>query len=94
MAHINILRAHSLGLDGARQAAEAVAARLVAEFGVRTSWTGDILRVEGRGVKGALEAQPTVVRVTASLGLVARPFRRALHREIVRELDRLAPLPA
>lgn len=94
MAHIDISRSHTLGLDGARQAAEAVAARLVNEFGVRSSWAGDTLRVEGRGVKGALEALPTVVRVTASLGLAARPFRRALRREIERELDRVAPLPA
>lgn len=94
MAHIDISRPHTLGLDGARHAAEAVAARLVEEFGVRSTWAGDTLRVEGHGVKGALVAHPTVVHVTATLGLMARPFRRALHREIERELDRLAPLSA
>lgn len=91
MPHIDISRVHTLGLDGARRAAEAVAARLVAEFGVRSSWIGDTLHIEGRGVRGALEASPSTVRVTASLGLVARPFKASLRREIERELDRLAP---
>lgn len=94
MPHIDISRFHSLGLDGARRAADAVASRLEAEFGVRSFWNGDTLRVEGRGVTGALETSPTLVRVTASLGLVARPFKAALRREIERELDRVAPLPA
>lgn len=94
MPHIDISRIHSLGLDGARRAAEAIAERLVAEFGVRFSWIGDTLHVEGRGVRGALEATPSVVRVTASLGLMARPFKASLRREIERELDRVAPLPA
>ena len=94
MADIDISRPHQLGLDGARRAAEAVAQRLADEFGVRSGWRGDTLRVEGKGVKGALEATATAVRVTASLGLMARPFRRALQREIERELDRVAPSPA
>ena len=94
VAHIDISRSHTLGLAGARRAAESVAARLVDEFGVRSAWSGDTRRVEGRGVKGAHEALPTVVRVTASLGLVARPFKAALRREIERELDRVAPLTA
>jgi len=94
VAHIDISRSHTLGIDGAREAAEAVAERLAAEYGVQSAWSGDTLRVQGRGIKGALEALPTAVRVTASLGLAARPFRRALRREIERELDRVAPLPA
>ncbi len=88
MPAIDITRSHSLGLDGARRAADDVAARLQREFGVATRWEGDSVLVEGRGITGRLDAQPGAVRVTARLGLAARPFRRALQREIERELDR------
>ena len=93
MADIDLTRPHDLGLDGARRAADAVAARLRSEYGVTTEWDGDSIRLKGRGVRGRLDAQPAMVRVTASLGLAARPFRRALRREIKRELDQFAPTP-
>lgn len=91
MAHIVVSRPHALGLDGARRAAAEVAARLRHEFGVSTRHDGDTIHVEGRGVRGRLDAGPDVVRVEATLGLAARPLRRLLRREIERELDRLAP---
>lgn len=88
MADIDLVRPHTLGVTGARAAAESVAERLRAEFGVESVWEGDSLRVRGRGVDGRLEAGPETVRVTARLGLLARPFRRSLEREIESELDR------
>lgn len=92
MADIDILRSHALGLDGARAVAAQVGARLADEFGVTTRWDGDLLRVTGHGVDGTLDAGAETVRVRAKLGLLARPFRRALTREIERELDLVAPL--
>lgn len=89
MSTISISRAHSLGIDGARRAADEVADRLRREFGVTTRRDGDTVWVEGRGVKGRLDADAHEVRVEARLGLAARPFRRMLHREIETELDRL-----
>lgn len=94
MADIDILRPHALGIDGARRAAERVAERLRADYGVETEWQGNVLHVSGRGVDGQLDAQPEAVRVRAQLGLLVRPFRRQLVREIERELDRAALLPA
>lgn len=91
MADIDVLRPHALGLDGARAAAADVGARLAAEFGVQTRWEGSVLRVTGRGVDGTIEPEADAVRVRATLGLLARPFRRPLLREVERELDRLAP---
>ena len=92
MATIDITRRHALGPDGARRAADPVAERLRAEFGVRSWWDGPALRVSGRGVDGHLDAGPETVRVVARLGLFARPFAGPLRREIERELDRVAPL--
>ena len=89
MPDIMITRPHSLGLDGARRAADDVADRLRREFGVSTRRDGDTVWVEGRGVTGRLDAGPDEVRVEADLGFAARPFRRLLRREIETELDRL-----
>jgi len=88
VSDIHILRPHTLGLRGARQAADDVAARLRADIGVDTTWEGDVLHVSGHGVTGRLVAAPDSVEVHARLGLVARPFRKRLLREIETELDR------
>lgn len=88
MSDIHILRSHALGLAGARQAADDVAARLRADIGVDTAWEGDALHVSGHGVTGRLVAGPDTVEVIARLSLVARPFRKRLLREIETELDR------
>ncbi|OZC02207.1 polyhydroxyalkanoic acid system family protein [Rubricoccus marinus] len=94
MPDIDLTRPHTLGRDGARRAADAVAARLKDEYRIRSEWSGDQLRVRGAGVKGELAVGEHDVRVTASLGLLARPFRNQLHREIERELDRALSHPA
>jgi len=89
VSDIDITRTHSLGSAGARRAADTVADRLRSEFGVRSWWDGPTLRVSGRGVDGHLDAGPETVRVVARLGLLARPFKAALQREIEHELDRV-----
>ena len=93
MPDIVVSRSHALGLEAARHAIDEVAERLRREFGVTTRRDGDTVYVEGRGVRGRLDAGPEALRVEATLGLAARPFRRLLRREIETELDRLAPLP-
>ena len=88
MAHIEIVRRHRLGREAARRTAEGIAADLQRRYGVRWGWRGDTLHVESAHVNGALTAGEDVVRVTATLGLTARPFRRALEAEIQGQLDR------
>ena len=88
MADIFLSRRHTLGLDGARAAADGVARRLAADYGVRSAWAGDVLAVRGRGVTGELRVSDHDVIVSARLGVVARAFRGALTREIEQELDR------
>ncbi len=93
MPDIDLTRFHSLGREGARRAADAVAAQLRDDYRVRSEWSGDRLRVRGAGITGELTVGERDVRVTASLGLLARPFRTQLQQEIERHLDRtLSPL--
>lgn len=95
MPDIHLIRSHALGRAGARHAADDVAARLHADFGVDSEWQGDVLHVGGHGVTGRLVAGDDTVEVVARLSFVARPFRKRLLREIERELDRalLSPTP-
>lgn len=88
MSDIHLIRSHALGRAGARRAADDVAARLHADFGVDAEWNGDALHVHGHGVTGRLVAGEDTVEVVARLSLVARPFRKRLLREIEQELDR------
>ena len=94
MPDIDVSRSHTLGRDAARRAAEAVGAQLRTEMGVKTEWVGDALRVNGRGVRGEIAVSDALVRVTARLGLVARPFRSTIQREVERQLDRSLSQPA
>ena len=58
----------ALAAPAARQAIEEVAAKLADRFGLQSTWRGDVLDFSGSGVDGAIELQPTAVRVTAKLG--------------------------
>lgn len=94
VSHLDISRPHSLGLVGARRAADDVADRLRQDFGATATWEGDHLLVTARGVSGRIEINESLVRVTARLGLAARPFRNLLRREVEQQLDRSLSQPA
>ncbi len=91
MAHIDVVRAHALGLAGARRAAEEVAAELRDELPFRTHWEGDTLVARGAGFDAQFVADDEAVRVLVRLGLVLRPMRRKIHGEIEAYLDRYIP---
>lgn len=90
MAHIDVIRRHHLGLSGARRAAEQVAHELQHHHGLplKAWWKDDTLHVAGRGFDARLEARPDTVRVLARLGLLLRPMRRQIEREVETYLDR------
>lgn len=90
MSHIDVIRRHHLGLDGARQAAEEVADELRSHLSLRTHWEGDTLVARGTGFDGRFHAAPETVRVTVKLGLALRPLRRTIRSEIGDYLDRYA----
>ncbi len=88
MAHIDLTRTHDLGLDGARLAAEEVAAELRDEFPFRTHWDGDTLVARGAGFDAEFVTESDSVRVLVRLGMFLRPMRRKIHGEIEAYLDR------
>ncbi len=91
MAHIDVTRPHTLGLDGAHRAAEEVAAELQGAFPLHTHWDGDTLVARGKGFDAQFLAGPETVQILVKLGLVLRPMRRKIQSEIERYLDRYVP---
>ncbi|WP_422506228.1 polyhydroxyalkanoic acid system family protein [Stenotrophomonas sp. GZD-301] len=86
MSSIDIRHAHSLPVDGARQAIEDVAAKLSERFGLQSNWLGDVLNFSGSGVDGAIALLPGQVHVTAKLGFLLSAMKGMVESEIQRVL--------
>src|SRR6185369_17397091 len=68
MADIEIHRPHHLGLEGARAAADEMAAHLGRKFGLKGEWWGDVMRFERPGVTGSLTVGEKDLDLSISLG--------------------------
>lgn len=88
MSHIDVTRAHDLGLNGARHAAEEVVHELSDHLSLSAHWEGDTLIASGTGFDGRFHAEPDQVRVTVKLSFMLRPLRRSIRSEIDEYLDR------
>lgn len=89
MAHIEILRPHTLGRDRARESAENVAEQLNEHFSLDYYWEGDALCFERSGVSGQMEVAELEVRVKVRLGLMLSPMKGRLEREINHYMDKV-----
>jgi putative polyhydroxyalkanoate system protein len=88
MTRITIERSHSLGLDEARQRAQALADRLASQYDVRCSWNGDCLEFRRSGADGRIEVGDDSVRVELKLGLLLSALGSTIRREIETTLDK------
>nr|WP_313287941.1 polyhydroxyalkanoic acid system family protein [Stenotrophomonas pavanii] len=86
MSTIDVRHAHALPDAQARAAIEQVAGKLSERFGLKSSWTADVLNFSGSGVDGAIELQPGAVRVTAKLGFLLSAMKGMVEGEIQRVL--------
>lgn len=82
MSRIDITHAHSLSGDAARQAIDALAAKLTEKYKVSSSWAGDVLSFNGSGVDGAIKLVPGAVNVEAELGFPVSMLKDAVARQI------------
>ena len=93
MADIDIRRAHPLGLEGARAAAERLAAQLGQRFGLVGRWDGDVMRFERPGVTGSLALTENDLHLTVSLGFLLKAMKGPIHASVTQELDALFANP-
>lgn len=82
MADISIVHEHALGPAEARAAAEKVARKMAAEYGLACRWDGDVLLFERSGVTGSLtlEAQRAAMRI--QLGFLMGAFASAIEARV------------
>lgn len=89
MSVIDVHRAHSLDKEHARQAAETLAEDLSKQFDVHYQWEGDVLLFKRSGVKGKLDITEDDIHVHLELGLLLRPLKSRIEKEIHSQLDQL-----
>jgi putative polyhydroxyalkanoate system protein len=86
-AMIVIRRRHDLGLTRAKRLAEMLARRVQNQFGGTYSWNSNELRFERTGVTGCATVTKDSVQIRVELGLLLRPLRARIDREIRASLD-------
>jgi putative polyhydroxyalkanoate system protein len=89
MADIDLRRVHTLGLEGARAAADRMMATLEQRFGLRGQWQGNVLNFERSGVTGALAVDERNLHLTVSLGFLLKAMRGSIEGAILREMETL-----
>ncbi len=87
MATIVVRRHHDLGMAKAKKLAQSIARKLKSDFGGSYEWHGDVLRFKRTGASGSLAVSDDSVRVHVDLGLLLRPLRSRIEREITAFLD-------
>lgn len=89
MADISIVQEHALNPDRARAAAQTVADKMAADYGLALTWDGDVLRFERGGVNGALtlEAQRAVMQI--ELGFPMGMMASAIESKVAEKMRKV-----
>jgi putative polyhydroxyalkanoate system protein len=89
MADIHIVRAHSMPLKKAREAAGNLAVKLEDKFDLQSEWDGDTLNFQRPGVTGSLALTKNDVTIDVRLGLLLSAFKGTMEEQIGEQLDAL-----
>ena len=96
MADITLKRAHQLGLNGARAAADRMIDKLDKQFDLSGSWQGDTLHFDRPGVSGRLAVSDSDMQLEVTLGFLLRamkgPIERAVHEQLDKALANAQPV--
>ncbi|MBI2312547.1 MAG: polyhydroxyalkanoic acid system family protein [Betaproteobacteria bacterium] len=88
MSTIDLRRAHHIGRDKAREAVESIARELRGKLDISYRWDGDCVRFKRTGAEGTIQVADAEVRFQADLGLLLRPLRGTIEREVREYFDR------
>lgn len=87
MPHIEIIKEHALGKEGARKTAEKLAKSLSAEYNAKCEWVNDELCFSSPGVKGKLCVGDQDLEIMVDLGFMLQPLKSKIESSIVSQLD-------
>lgn len=88
MAKITVERPHSLGKEKAREKAELLVEKLADKYGIEHEWSGDTVKLEGKGAKGAVDVGEDFVRVNLELNFFLSAMSGQIQAEVERQLDK------
>jgi putative polyhydroxyalkanoate system protein len=89
MADISIVHEHRLNQDMARAAAQKMADKISAEYGLACKWDGDVLRFERSGVEGALTLGEQSAAVRIQLGFPMGMFAAAIEAKVAEGMKKV-----
>jgi len=89
MADIDIIQPHSMTPEAARAAAQQVADKMAADFGMECEWEGAVLRFERSGVDGTLVVGERDARLEIRLGLMMKAFAPMVQDKLARKMEKV-----
>lgn len=89
MADIEITQPHNMAPDAARAAAQQVADKMAADFGLECKWDGPVLRFERSGVDGTLVVGEQDARLEIRLGLMMKAFAPMVQEKLARRMQKV-----
>jgi putative polyhydroxyalkanoate system protein len=89
MSEISIVQEHNLSPEQARAAAQQVAQRISAEYGLACKWDGDVLRFERSGVEGALSLEDRQAAMRIRLGFFMGAFAPAIEAKVAEKMRKV-----
>ena len=89
MSEISIVQEHNLSPEQARAAAQQVAQRIAAEYGLACKWDGDVLRFERSGVEGALSLEGRQAAMRIRLGFFMGAFAPAIEAKVAEKMRKV-----
>jgi len=88
MADIEVVRAHGRSVAEARQIVDGLIGKLAKEFDLKYAWDGDTLKFERSGLSGQMAITAQDVKISAKLGMLLKPMKGRIEKEILGMLDR------
>jgi putative polyhydroxyalkanoate system protein len=89
MSEISIVQEHGLNPEQARAAAQQVAQRIAAEYGLACTWDGDVLRFERSGVEGSLRLEGQRAAMRIRLGFFMGAFAPAIEAKVAEKMRKV-----
>jgi putative polyhydroxyalkanoate system protein len=88
MADIDVTRPHGRSIAEARKIAETLIGKMAKDYDLKHHWDGDTLKFERSGLTGQMAISASDVHITAKLGLLLKPLKGRIEKELVAVLDR------
>ena len=89
MADINIVQAHGLSPEKAREAAQKVADKMTRDYQLDCQWDDNVLRFERNGVHGALTLGAQQADMAIRLGMFMSVFSSTIEAKVAENMRKV-----